>query len=258
LSCVKSAMVRGHKSLRLAKAAAATALAIMLFASPTTRSFASSASAGSGIARRSGPPHVLPARPHMDSAEGFASLPAAAAGLCGGWASIARLAAVAAVIVGVCAGAASPSHAFFGLGKSGEIIGEFPASGMIFKDTLDVERITDPKVKGVTLYQTDFAKGVLDKAMAGNLLQSDSGSSGLACIADGPVLIAKDLNKDRAGEEIFSENKGIGKAIKIRRVYDERSKNLVYAVFTERFQKGDDNSSRFKSVACAIHVTGEQ
>lgn len=250
-------MVRGHRSGRLAKAAAAATLLLMLVAFPTMHSFVSAANAGSGFALRSGPPGLLRGSQHMDSAEGVASLPAAA-GLWGAWTSIVRSAAIVAVIVGVCAGAASPSHAFFGLGKSGEIIGEFPASGMIFKDTLDVERITDPKVKGVTLYQTDFSKTALDKAMAGNLLQSDSGNSGLACIADGPVLIAKDLNKDRAGEEIFSENKGIGKALKIRRVYDERSKNLVYAVFTERFQKGDDNSSRFKSVACAIHVTGEQ
>jgi len=130
---------------------------------------------------------------------------------------------------------------------------------MIFKDTLDVERITDPKVKGVTIYQTDFSKSALDKAMAGNLLQSDSGASGLACIADGPVLISRDLVKDKAGEEIFSEDKGIGKKLKVRRVYDETSKNLVYVVFTERFMKSDnDNGSRFKSVACAVHVTGEQ
>merc|ERR1712203_1237832 len=109
---------------------------------------------------------------------------------------------------------------------------------------------------GVTIYQTDFSKTALDKVMAGNLLQSDSGSSGLACAAEGPVLISKDMSKDKGGEEIFSENKGIGKALKVRRVYDERSKNLVYVVFTERFQKSEDpNGSRFKSVACAVHVT---
>lgn len=166
---------------------------------------------------------------------------------------------MAAVIVGLCAGAASPGKAFFGMGKSGEIIGEFQASGMIFKDTLEVERIVDPKVKGVTIYQTDFPKGILDKAMTGNMVGSDSANSGLACVSEGPVLIAKDLSKDKAGEEIFSENKGIGKAVKVRRVYDERSKNLVYVVFVERFQKGDDSSSsRFKSAACGVHVTGEQ
>lgn len=193
----------------------------------------------------------------MDSTQGLATLPAAAEPW-GMQMFVARLAAAAALIVGL-AGAASPSEAFFGMGKSGEIIGEIPASGMVFKDTLDVERITDPKVDGVTLYQTDFSKTALDKMMAGNLLQSDSANSGLACIANGPVLIPKDMNKNKEGEEVFSENKGIGKALKVRRVYDERSKNLVYVVYTERFQKSDNpDGSRFKSVACAIHVTGEK
>lgn len=194
----------------------------------------------------------------LDNAEGLATLPAAAEPW-GVQMIVARLAATAALVVGLWAGAASPSEAFFGLGKSGEIIGEIPASGMVFKDTLDVERITDPKVDGVTLYQTDFSKTALDKMMAGNLLQSDSANSGLACIANGPVVIGKDLNKSKEGEEIFSENKGVGKALKVRRVYDDRSKNLVYVVYTERFQKSDNpDGSRFKSVACAIHVTGEK
>jgi len=65
--------------------------------------------------------------------------------------------------------------------------------------------------------------------------------------------------EDKAGEEIFSEDKGIGKKLKVRRVFDETSKNLVYVVFTERFMKSEDpNGSRFKSVACAVHVTGQQ
>eukprot|EP00441_Pelagodinium_beii_P037516 CAMPEP_0197628832 /NCGR_PEP_ID=MMETSP1338-20131121/6961_1 /TAXON_ID=43686 ORGANISM="Pelagodinium beii, Strain RCC1491" /NCGR_SAMPLE_ID=MMETSP1338 /ASSEMBLY_ACC=CAM_ASM_000754 /LENGTH=219 /DNA_ID=CAMNT_0043199833 /DNA_START=113 /DNA_END=772 /DNA_ORIENTATION=+ len=169
-----------------------------------------------------------------------------------------RLAALA-VMLGVMAGVSSPARAFFGTGNSGEVIGEIGTSGLVFKDTLNVERITDPKVSGVTLYQTDFSKSGIDKMMSGNLLQSDSGNSGLACIADGKVLIKPDLSKDKGGEEIFNETKGLGKSLKVRRVYDEKSKNLVYVVYTERLQKGEDaNGSRFKSSACAIHVDGTQ
>jgi len=241
---------------RPAVAIAAAALAVVLLCLGTlpASGFISAAAAGSRpTTQERSPAGLLRGGRAAVRADAAASPPAATES----W--IARLAVMAAVIVGICAGAASPSQAFFGLGKSGEFIGEFQTSGMIFKDTLDVERIVDPKVKGVTIYQTDFSKTALDKMMAGNLIQSDSGASGLACIADGPVLIAKDLSKDKSGEEIFSENKGIGKSLKIRRVYDERSKNLVYVVFTERFQKSEDpNGSRFKSVACAVHVTGEQ
>merc|ERR1719356_964062 len=97
-------------------------------------------------------------------------------------------------------GASSPARAFFGTGNSGEIIGELEASGMIFKDTINVERITDPKVSGVTLYQTDFLKSSFDKLKAGNLLQSDPSASGLACAVEGKVLAKKDISTDKKGE----------------------------------------------------------
>merc|ERR1712217_370468 len=57
---------------------------------------------------------------------------------------------------------------------------------------------------------------------------------------------------------IFSEAKGIvGKTLKVKRVFDEKSKNIVYIVYTERLNKDDDpNGSRFKSQACAVHLDG--
>merc|ERR1719356_1870708 len=54
-----------------------------------------------------------------------------------------------------------------------EIIGEVQASGLVFKDTINVQRITDPKVSGITIYQTDFSKSSFDKIKSGNLLQAD-------------------------------------------------------------------------------------
>eukprot|EP00930_Biecheleria_cincta_P060735 TRINITY_DN46347_c0_g1_i1.p1 TRINITY_DN46347_c0_g1~~TRINITY_DN46347_c0_g1_i1.p1 ORF type:complete len:237 (+),score=62.75 TRINITY_DN46347_c0_g1_i1:30-740(+) len=165
--------------------------------------------------------------------------------------AIAGLAAFAAA-VGMFASAASPARA------SGEIIGELEASGLIFKDTINVQRITDPKVSGVTLYQTDFSKSSFDKLKSGNLLQADPGASGLACTVSGKVLAKPDISKDKRGEEIYSEGKAfLGKTLKVKRVYDDASKNIVYVVYTERLNKDDDpNGSRFKSQACAVHVDG--
>eukprot|EP00440_Ansanella_granifera_P060191 gb/GFBE01065236.1/.p1 GENE.gb/GFBE01065236.1/~~gb/GFBE01065236.1/.p1 ORF type:complete len:248 (+),score=71.38 gb/GFBE01065236.1/:1-744(+) len=164
------------------------------------------------------------------------------------------------VAVGVLAGA-SPARAFFGTGNSGEIIGEIEASGLVFKDLINVERITDPKVTGVTLYQTDFSKSSFDKLKSGNLLQADPSASGLACGVNGKVLAKPDISKDKRGEEIFSESKAfpIGKTLKVKRVFDEKSSNLIYVVYTERLNKDDDpNGSRFKSQACAVHLDGFQ
>ena len=38
------------------------------------------------------------------------------------------------------------------------VIGELKGSGLVFKDTLVVERFNDPKVKGVTLYLSNFER----------------------------------------------------------------------------------------------------
>merc|ERR1712048_666544 len=132
--------------------------------------------------------------------------------------------------------------------------------GLVFKDTINVQRIVDPKVSGITIYQTDFSKSSFDKIKSGNLLQADPGASGLACVVDGKVLAKSDIVKDRGGEEIYSENKAfLGKTLKVKRLYDGKTENVVYVVYTERLNKGDDpNGSRFKSQACAIHLDGFQ
>jgi len=51
----------------------------------------------------------------------------------------------------------------------------------------------------------------------------------------------------------------MGKTLKVKRVFDEKSKNLVYVVYTESLNKDDKSgSSRFKSQACAVHLDGFQ
>jgi len=169
--------------------------------------------------------------------------------------AVAGLAAFA-LCVGVMVGAATPASA-----NEAKMVGQIAASGLIFKDTINLEAITDPKVAGVTLYQSDFSKSSFDqlKAGPGGLFDSP-GASGLSCVSNGKVLVKSDISKDKAGEEVYSENKAfLGKTLKIKRVYDEGNKNVIYVVYTERLNKDDDkNGSRFKSQLCAIHVDGTQ
>jgi len=249
------AATQGHAVLRVAVLASCVLLLWRTSSGPTP-DFVNAAGLGerletSPVARKSLRGHVI----------GAAALSADAAAAEQPWSSfgVSSLAAMA-VAMGVLLGGSSSAHAFFGTGNSGEIIGELEASGLIFKDTINVERITDPKVTGVTLYQTDFSKSSFDKLKAGNLMQADPSASGLACAVDGKVLVKKDISTDKKGEEIFSESKSfIGKTLKVKRVFDEKSKNVVYVVFTERANKDDDpNGSRFKSQACAVHVDGVQ
>ena len=43
--------------------------------------------------------------------------------------------------------------------------------------------------------------------------------------------------------------------IRVRRVFDKETNNLIYASFSTRFDKGNDaNKGRFKSSICAIHI----
>ena len=48
------------------------------------------------------------------------------------------------------------AEAVKGSGMPDKIIGEIPASGLIFKDIVKVSRFSDPKVSGVELYVSDF------------------------------------------------------------------------------------------------------
>ena len=52
-------------------------------------------------------------------------------------------------------GVSSPTAA-----DDGKIIGQIPASGIIFKDIVKVERIEDPKVQGIELYVSDFQRPI--------------------------------------------------------------------------------------------------
>ena len=73
-------------------------------------------------------------------------------------------------------------------------------------------------------------------------------------------ITAADLKANKQGDDVFTESRSlIFKTLKVKRVYDQEGQNIVYVVFTERVDTGDDkNKSRFKSQLCAVHVDGVQ
>jgi len=133
-------------------------------------------------------------------------------------------------------------------------VGEFGTSGLVFKDTLNVESFDDPKVDGVTLYISDFSIPITEKM---NTLFSDPGAVGITCAKTGPITMKKDVSKSKAGEEVFVESKSLffGKSIKVRRIFDEAKNTLLYVSYSDRIDKStDSNKSRFKSALCAISL----
>ena len=121
--------------------------------------------------------------------------------------------------------------------NAGELIGSIPASGFIFKDTLDVSVFKDPKVTGVSLYGepsessklypwtldtphtnlpttlrtrprhpvvSDFSKPITEKLASGDLF-TDPSTASITCAKDGPVKVMEGTDMSKSGEEVFSE-----------------------------------------------------
>ena len=147
---------------------------------------------------------------------------------------------------------ALPAHA-----ESARLIGQIKGSGLVFKDTLQVEAFQDPKVKGVYLYVSNF-QIPLSERLGGNFFNDPSYAS-VACARTGKVAIASNIAKGTAGEEVFEESKSLlFKTLRVQRIYDEESNSVVYVSFNTRLDKNDDsNKSRFKSSVCAINLDNE-
>mmetsp|Transcript_11506 Transcript_11506/g.27465 ORF Transcript_11506/g.27465 Transcript_11506/m.27465 type:complete len:270 (+) Transcript_11506:144-953(+) len=154
---------------------------------------------------------------------------------------------------GMAALTASPEPASAAESK---VVGQLKGSGLIFKDTLSIERFEDPKVKGVVLYISNFDRPVTEKFSKGNFFNDPSYAS-VACARTGQnVAIASNINKTPQGEEVFEESRSLlFKTLRVQRVYDEEKKTVVYVSYNTRLDKGDDsNKSRFKSSLCAINL----
>lgn len=139
--------------------------------------------------------------------------------------------------------------------ESSRTIGQIKGSGLLFKDTLQIEAFPDPKVKGVNLYISNFQIPLTERLGTGNFF-SDPSYASVACSRSKQVAIADNIAKGPAGEEVFEESKSLlFKTLRVQRIYDEETKTVVYVSFNTRLDKNDDsNKSRFKSSVCAINL----
>ena len=94
-------------------------------------------------------------------------------------------------------------------------VANIPATGLVFKDYLKINAFEDPKIRGITIYLSDFDRSITDKLSKDFF--DDPSTSSLSCAQTGPVL-ASDIvaiSKDRAGEEVFEESRNL--FFKVRR-----------------------------------------
>lgn len=134
------------------------------------------------------------------------------------------------------------------------VVGQLQGSGLVFKDTLQIESFDDPKIKGVTLYISNFNRPLTER-LTSNFLADPSYAS-VACARTGPVVVADNIVKGPKGEEVFEESRSIlFKTLRVQRVFDESKKTAIYVSYNTRFDKNDDtNKSRFKSSLCAVSL----
>jgi catabolite regulation protein CreA len=168
-----------------------------------------------------------------------------------------RLSRVTTAVLGWCAaiilGAAAPWPA---VANDARVVGQLQGSGLVFKDTLQIEAFDDPKIQGVTLYISNFQKPITERLNAGFF--NDPSYASVACAQTSPnIRVADNINVSPQGEQVFTESKSLlFKSLRVQRIYDVDKQTAVYVSFNTRLDKSDDsNKSRFKSSLCAVPLS---
>mmetsp|Transcript_18907 Transcript_18907/g.42794 ORF Transcript_18907/g.42794 Transcript_18907/m.42794 type:complete len:222 (-) Transcript_18907:85-750(-) len=152
------------------------------------------------------------------------------------------------------AGALSLATAQAANADGSRTIGEISGSGLVFKDTLKVESFDDPKVKGVTLYVSNFERPLTERIQKDFFTEPSYAS--VTAIKTGPITVADNIDRSTKGEPVFEEKRSLlFKELRVQRIYDEEKKTVVYVSFNTRLDKGSDsNKSRFKSSISAVSL----
>ena len=105
-----------------------------------------------------------------------------------------------------------------------------------------VEAIHDPEVAGVTCHIAYFERSLIDRLSQGNWFEDPSNAS-IACRQTGPIEIG-DIDRSPGGEEVFRERRSIVlKTLRIKRIYDEENRTLIYLAHARELTEGSAKMS---------------
>ncbi|GFE64846.1 CreA family protein [Litoreibacter roseus] len=105
-----------------------------------------------------------------------------------------------------------------------------------------IEAFADPKVEGVTCHVSYFERGLIDRLQKGNWFEDPSNSS-IACRQTGPITLGN-IDRGSDGESVFSERRSIiWKSLKVRRIFDEDNRTLIYVSHARDVQDGSAKMS---------------
>ena len=112
---------------------------------------------------------------------------------------------------------------------------ELTSTKLLFPDKVIVHAFDDPKVKGVTCYLSVVETGGVKGAIG---LAEDPNQTSIACRQTGEIVMGN-IERSKEGEVVFSEKQSLFfKHLKVRRIYDEAKKVILYVAFSERILDG--------------------
>lgn len=112
---------------------------------------------------------------------------------------------------------------------------ELTSTKLLFPDKVIVHAFDDPKVKGVTCYLSVVETGGVKGAIG---LAEDPNQTSIACRQTGEIVVGS-IERSKEGEVVFSEKQSLFfKHLKVRRIYDEAKKVILYVAFSERILDG--------------------
>ncbi|MFK0573880.1 CreA family protein [Endozoicomonas sp.] len=109
--------------------------------------------------------------------------------------------------------------------------------GLFTTKDIKIETFTDPVVTGVTCHISH---------VEGNLDLSDPSDMSISCRQAGPITLAmiNTINRSKSGEVVFKTSKSIlWKNLKIRRIWDEKNKTLIYLSYSTKETEGSAKHS---------------
>lgn len=116
-------------------------------------------------------------------------------------------------------------------GCSDDEVGDVSLGLFTTKD-IKIQTFNDPEIDGVTCHISHI-KADLDFA--------DPSDMGISCRQTGPITMAMmtDVDRSKNGEVIFKASKSfLFKTLKIRRIYDSKSKTLMYLSYSTKETQG--------------------
>lgn len=136
-------------------------------------------------------------------------------------------------------------------------VASFSTSGFILKDTIQVEALDDQDVDGASIYITNYSRSLGEKLSKHPF--SDPSQASLTCTGVATIQVGADVG-GTDGKEVYAERKTLNflqnKTLRIRRIVDQKRKNVIYIAYSTLLTSSKDeegeSTSRYRTSICVV------